>query len=86
MSDNPTTVTTVLSPVRYQVRNLVGQALQDAEDPSQCFADILMATCQIGHMAGVDMSNVQPMVDVAMPNAIVAGDHVLNKVGEENDG
>jgi len=86
MSDNPTTVSTVLNPSRQEVRNIVGQALQDAEDPSQCFADMLMATCQIGHMAGVDMANVQPMVNSAMPNAIIAGDYVLNKVGEENVG
>jgi len=76
----------VLNPSREQVRNIVGQALQDAEDPTQCFADMLMAMCQIGHMAGVDMSDVQPMVNSAMPNAIIAGDYVLNNVGEENVG
>jgi len=71
------TQSTILNPGRDQVKNLVGQALEDAEEPAQCFADILMAMCQIGHMADVDMNNLDDMIKKAMPGAIVAGNHVM---------
>jgi hypothetical protein len=81
------TVDTVLNPSRQNVRNLTHQALTDSEgDPAQVFADLLMTAATIAALSDIDVSEVQPMFDKAMPNAVIAAEFIMANVGDTTDG
>lgn len=78
---NLETTDTILNPSRQPVKNLVGQALEDsAGDPSQVFADLIMATAVIASMAEIEIGNVKQMFELAMPNARTAADYILTNL------
>lgn len=81
MSDQEThTVSTKMDPRRPAVNPILAAAIshQDEESVEQTVADIAMAMCIMGEIAGVvDVSDYGKMVEAAMPNAKLAATHIL---------
>ena len=85
---NPTQeiIPAILNPSRMSVRNLTQQALNDSEgDPAQVFADIIMTAATIAAMADIDVSDVQLIFNQAMPNATIAAEYIMAKIGAPTD-
>lgn len=77
----------VLNPGREQVFNITAVAVNESEgDPSQTFADALVAAVTIGVMAQIDMANIQDTVDRILPNATLAAEHLVKTMMEDSNG